>query len=135
MNPLGYRKDKSAFRAGALACLFLLIQMATTNAQSAHVHERITKNDSSNIYSIDDPRNPHCPCHEYQKQAEKEYARIIEKVDSKLGSSSENLRHNTNSQKTLAKRSFRSRKKQWLIRNRQKKKRKIKKRIDGCSIF
>jgi hypothetical protein len=133
MNPSGYRKDKNVFLANTLACLFLLIRMANTNAQPAH--ERITEKDTTHIYPLDDPRNPRCPCHEYQKQAEKEYARILEKNDSKLRSYSWNMVYNTNSKKTLLKRSFRSRRKQWFIRNRRNKKQKIKKHIDGCSIF
>lgn len=28
-------------------------------------------------YPITDPRNPHCPCHKYQKLADEEYARLI----------------------------------------------------------
>lgn len=27
-------------------------------------------------YDINDPRNPDCPCHKYQRQAEDEYARM-----------------------------------------------------------
>ena len=27
-------------------------------------------------YDINDPRNPDCPCHKYQQQAEEEYARM-----------------------------------------------------------
>jgi|SRR6218665_1242605 len=27
-------------------------------------------------YDINDPRNPDCPCHKYQQQAEDEYARM-----------------------------------------------------------
>lgn len=30
-------------------------------------------------YSIDDPRNPYCPCHKHQKKAEKEYQVIVER--------------------------------------------------------
>ena len=28
-----------------------------------------------NKYDVNDPRNPHCPCHQYQKMADEEYAR------------------------------------------------------------
>src|SRR4051812_39249578 len=30
-------------------------------------------------YSIDDPRNPKCPCRKYQKLADKEYAKLSKK--------------------------------------------------------
>jgi len=35
--------------------------------------------DSSKKYPITDPRNPNCPCHQYQKQADIEYARLLKK--------------------------------------------------------
>ncbi len=28
-------------------------------------------------FDINDPRNPHCPCHKYQKLADEEYAKLI----------------------------------------------------------
>jgi hypothetical protein len=28
-------------------------------------------------YPINDPRNPNCPCHKYQAEADKEYARML----------------------------------------------------------
>lgn len=28
-------------------------------------------------YALNDPRNPNCPCHKYQQQADKEYAKLI----------------------------------------------------------
>lgn len=36
-----------------------------------------TPGDSSKIkYDINDPRNPLCPCHEYQKKADEEFAQL-----------------------------------------------------------
>lgn len=28
-------------------------------------------------YDINDPRNPHCPCHKHQKLADEEYAKLL----------------------------------------------------------
>lgn len=30
-------------------------------------------------YPITDPRNPNCPCHKYQAQADREYAKLLQK--------------------------------------------------------
>jgi hypothetical protein len=34
---------------------------------------------SKSKYALSDPRNPDCPCHKYQAQADKEYARLLQK--------------------------------------------------------
>ena len=34
---------------------------------------------AKNKYDINDPRNPHCPCHQYQKLADEEYAKLQSK--------------------------------------------------------
>ena len=39
-------------------------------------------------YKINDPRNPDCPCHLFQKIAEKEYAQFLIKVSSRKSTSS-----------------------------------------------
>lgn len=40
------------------------------------VHASFTQaTDSNTAYDLNDPRNPDCPCHKLQKQAEEEYAR------------------------------------------------------------
>jgi len=50
-----------------------------------------TPGDSSKIkYDINDSRNPHCPCHQYQKQADDEYARMQNKEKIETNISSEN---------------------------------------------
>ena len=36
-----------------------------------------------NKYGTDDPRNPNCPCHRYQKQAEKEFKNKNKKISFK----------------------------------------------------
>jgi hypothetical protein len=36
---------------------------------------------TKNKFSINDPRNPDCPCHKYQKEADKEYAQLLQKSD------------------------------------------------------
>jgi len=36
-------------------------------------------------YNINDPRNPDCPCHTYQKQAEEEYAKRIRAANISAG--------------------------------------------------
>ncbi len=30
-----------------------------------------------NKFPLNDPRNPNCPCHKYQQQADKEYAKLL----------------------------------------------------------
>ncbi len=46
--------------------LFLLVLFFTVNLKS-----------QTSEYPITDPRNPHCPCHKYQKLADDEYARLL----------------------------------------------------------
>jgi hypothetical protein len=36
---------------------------------------------TKNKVSINDPRNPDCPCHKHQKEADKEYAQLLQKND------------------------------------------------------
>lgn len=49
--------------SGYKACLgFLLLLQVVARGQTKEVYE------------LNDPRNPNCPCHQYQQQAEKEYA-------------------------------------------------------------
>ena len=58
-------------RRYSVASFFYLlgfILFGRNNAVFAQSKER-----SEIIYKITDPRNPNCPCHKYQKRAEKEY--------------------------------------------------------------
>ncbi len=32
---------------------------------------------SQTTFDINDPRNPHCPCHKYQKLADEEYKKLL----------------------------------------------------------
>ena len=50
---------------GALR-LFILLLLFSQNALSQ-------KNIGNQQYDINDPRNPNCPCHQYQKMADDEY--------------------------------------------------------------
>lgn len=45
-------------------------------------------------YDINDPRNPNCPCHKYQKLADEEYARLTKTKNKGVGelASSETFR-------------------------------------------
>jgi hypothetical protein len=36
-------------------------------------------------FDINDPRNPHCPCHKYQKLADDEYKRLLRKGNKGVG--------------------------------------------------
>lgn len=51
-------------RKNALLFLFLLFLSFSFSAQTSS-------------YDINDPRNPNCPCHKYQKLADEEYAKLI----------------------------------------------------------
>ncbi len=42
-------------------------------------------------YDINDPRNPNCPCHQYQKMADEEYQKQIANQD--VQNASENVRN------------------------------------------
>ena len=35
------------------------------------------KDTTKQQFDLNDPRNPHCPCHKYQKQAEEEYQKLM----------------------------------------------------------
>jgi hypothetical protein len=89
---------------------------------------------SKNIYPLDDPRNPDCPCHDLQRKADEEYRRLQAKEnkseeDPKTTSETKKQRkgihlfhargHNKN---TTVKRHFLHRKK-------------IKKLLDDCPDF
>jgi hypothetical protein len=36
-----------------------------------------TKVNKHQVFDINDPRNPNCPCHKYQKQADEEYKKLL----------------------------------------------------------
>ena len=46
--------------------LFLLVLFFAVNLKS-----------QTSKYDINDPRNPHCPCHKYQKLADEEYKKML----------------------------------------------------------
>jgi hypothetical protein len=52
-------------------------------------------------YDINDPRNPHCPCHQYQKLADEEFARLQnkEKNNGNVSVNGESGNQNVNSGK------------------------------------
>jgi hypothetical protein len=51
-----------------LTTLLLSFQPLSTFSLSA---------DSTKIFPLNDPRNPNCPCHKYQKLADEEYKRML----------------------------------------------------------
>jgi hypothetical protein len=58
-------KIKSRNRIGLWSVLFLFFYVSNAISQ--------------NNFDINDPRNPHCPCHKYQKLADEEYRKLKEK--------------------------------------------------------
>lgn len=60
-------KSKTKYRTSKRELiLFLLVLFFTFNLKS-----------QSSKYDINDPRNPQCPCHKYQKLAEEEYKKML----------------------------------------------------------
>lgn len=58
-----------------LLLLFLCLVSVKTHANAEGY---VGKSDSSkNKYAINDPRNSDCPCHTYQKKAEREYKKLL----------------------------------------------------------
>jgi len=58
----------------------------------------IAPGDSTKIkYDINDPRNPYCPCHKYQKLADEEFARLKKKEGNKTGITANNSESSDNS--------------------------------------
>ncbi len=56
-----------------IACLSLFV----LEAKSIFINSNKTFNDSLiKKYPLSDPRNPNCPCHKYQKKAEKEFHKL-----------------------------------------------------------
>lgn len=50
----------------------------------------VPRGDSSKSkYDINDPRNPHCPCHKYQNQANEEYNKLQQLVNNVSGNYTE----------------------------------------------
>lgn len=41
--------------------------------------------DSTKKYALNDPRNPNCPCHQYQQQADREYAKVLQAAGENKG--------------------------------------------------
>ena len=59
--------------------LFFFFFLSHAELVSASLKSNISINpgdSAKNKYDINDPRNPHCPCHQYQKLANEEYARL-----------------------------------------------------------
>lgn len=53
--------------------LFLLVLFFSVNGKSQAT------------FDISDPRNPHCPCHKYQKLADEEYVKLIRSGNKGVG--------------------------------------------------
>jgi hypothetical protein len=72
-NLLTYLKN----RKGLVLFLFFLLCMKFLSAQSLNKEG----------YDLNDPRNPKCPCHKYQKLADEEYKQWIKKQTKSNGES------------------------------------------------
>jgi hypothetical protein len=82
---ISHKPDR--FRAYVLVTLFLFLSGGRAFPIS------LPGKDSLKIqYDRNDPRNPDCPCHQYQRQAEKEYAALMSKEQPDL---QKNSRHKT----------------------------------------
>ena len=113
---------KQSLRNGRLLFLFfcLILTLPAISINGCHVersrdtwseyNQKIAFGDSLKAkYNINDPRNPHCPCHQYQKLADEEFARLQNKEKSKGNVSviGESGNQNLNSGKqNLAKNNF-----------------------------
>ena len=53
--------------------LFLLFFISPVFIAAKTMHVTDSTKQKNIEYDINDPRNPNCPCHKYQQQAEKEY--------------------------------------------------------------
>jgi hypothetical protein len=69
MKQITHKPDR--FRVMALAILFLLIQGGTVFCRSLPGTDSLKTK-----FDLNDPRNPDCPCHKYQHQADLEYAAL-----------------------------------------------------------
>lgn len=78
-----YRQQQSGkVRAGisflpAFALLFFLLHLQCSLFAGT---EPAVKDTTKQQYALNDPRNPNCPCHKLQKQAEDEYKAMQEKL-------------------------------------------------------
>ena len=54
--------------------LFLLVLFFSVSVKS-----------QTSKYDINDPRNPHCPCHKYQKLADEEYKKMMREGNKGVG--------------------------------------------------
>ena len=76
-----------------LSIVIILIFFSCTN--SIHASTDTTKTKKTQ-YDINDPRNPDCPCHKYQKLADEEYVRNTQSVDIKIDKAVQPLEKNIN---------------------------------------
>ena len=67
-------KERIKYRtSGRRVILFLLVLFFSSNVRSQET------------FDINDPRNPHCPCHKYQKLADEEYKKMLRAGNKGLG--------------------------------------------------
>ena len=60
------------------ATLFLLVLLMNRNLTAGVFDSVPNLSDSlKNKYQLSDPRNPHCPCHRFQKKAEREFKKYL----------------------------------------------------------
>jgi hypothetical protein len=72
MNHLNYYTNSKQVKSLYLLAICLLLQFYS---YTVFANSDTTKLKQQH-YDINDPRNPNCPCHKYQKLAEDEYAKL-----------------------------------------------------------
>jgi hypothetical protein len=76
---ININNGEHGFRAVFSFCFFLVFLISFTGIKAITAPGDSTKQK----YDINDPRNPDCPCHKYQKLAEDEYNKLQKKEKKK----------------------------------------------------
>lgn len=71
-NSQNLKKGSSHTAVPFLFYLVLLLSALSQNSFGIN-----NPDDSLKTYPLNDPRNPNCPCHQYQKLADEEYKRLL----------------------------------------------------------
>ena len=67
---------KSRCKEHFFASTLILLLLIPSLKISAHSLNELTRDSLRKKYALSDPRNPDCPCHKYQKKAEKEFNKL-----------------------------------------------------------
>ena len=125
---------KSPFQKGA--CFLLLLVFLLPPAVKAGTEG--PGKDTSKVYALDDPRNPDCPCHTYQALADKEYKLLQGTEDSDDSATQADGTSGTKlspAQNHAIHKSHVHKGRYWKHKSWWKRGHKIRKKIDGCSLF